>query len=94
VTGVSEGAPDPDSTERPLAQSPGSLTEVAVYWTDMSCVDEWTVTLAGNALRMTIQPRDPEQECAPGVEQDHAITLQLNRVIDADDIEVEQLPIE
>ncbi len=90
VTGATAGAPEPDSGERPLAQSPGSLTEVAVYWTDAACVDEWTLRLAGNALRMTLEPGDPV-ECSAGVDRDHAITLRLNRVIEADDIEVEQL---
>lgn len=91
VTGVREGAPDPASDERPLLVSPGSLTELAVHWTAPSCVAAWRVTIPpGNALRVIIAPADPPPDPCDAAVEARSVTLELNRVVQADAIEVEQ----
>jgi hypothetical protein len=91
VPGATAGAPDPGSDERPLVVSPGDLTRIAIHWTGSSCVDRWRVTIPeGNALEIGIAPEDaPDPACAPS-EVPIAVTLDLDRVVQADAIAVEQ----
>lgn len=93
VVAAEEGAPDPGAEERPLVVSAGNLREIAVHWQDSSCVQEWTVRLhEGNALRITIEPgADAADPCAGTSRTDLAVTLRLNVVVNAADIDVEQL---
>lgn len=94
VTGAAAGAPDPRSDERPLVVSPGDLTQIAIHWIGSSCVDRWRVSIPeGNALQITISPAEsPVPGCAPSDER-MAVTLDLNRVVQADALEVVQDPL-
>jgi hypothetical protein len=91
VTGATAGAPDPGSDERPLVVSPGDLTQIAIHWIGSSCIDRWRVSIPeGNALEITISPAEgPAPGCAPS-DEPMAITLDLNRVVQADALEVVQ----
>jgi hypothetical protein len=86
VTDLGQGAPPSASDERPVVESPGSLTELAVYWSGSSCA-QWTIRLSGNALRLTIEPSGGAEACPDG---EHAVTIRLNRVVEVEGIEVEQ----
>jgi hypothetical protein len=91
VTGVAAGAPDPSDERRPLVVSPGGLTRLAVHWLGSSCVERWRVAIPeGNALRIVIEPDGAQPEgCTPSQEP-LAVTLELNRAVQADAIEVDQ----
>lgn len=89
VTGATPGAEDPDSADRPLVIRAGGLTRVAVHWTGSSCVREWTLRIGGNRLLVQIEPGGAEEPC-DGTQAEHAVTLELNRAVDAGAIEVEQ----
>jgi hypothetical protein len=92
VVAAEEGAPDPGAEERPLVVSPGNLREIAIHWEDSSCVDDWTIRLhEGNALRITIEPGAEAADPCAGSSTDLSVTLRLNVVVNAPDIEVEQL---
>ena len=93
VTGATAGAPDPESDERPLVVSPGDLTRIAVHWIGSSCVERWRVSIPeGNALQITISPEgDPTAGCTPS-DEPMAVTLDLDRVVQADALEVAQEP--
>lgn len=93
VTGATAGAPDPESDERPLVVSPGDLTRIAVHWIGSSCVERWRVSIPeGNALQITISPEgDPTAGCPPS-DEPMAVTLDLDRVVQADALEVAQEP--
>ncbi len=89
VTGATAGAADPEVTDRPVAVRGASLTQVAVHWRGSSCVPTWTVRVGGNRLLVVIEPGEAQDPC-DGAVGEHAITLDLNRVVDAAAIEVEQ----
>ena len=92
VTGARDGAPDPGTDERPVIVSPGDLTEIAVHWTGSSCVEGWRVRLPdGNRLRVEIEPAGDVSEPCAATPTAHSVILELNRVVQADAIEVEQL---
>jgi hypothetical protein len=91
VTGATAGAPEPESDERPLVVSPGSLTQIAVHWVGSGCVGAWRITIPeGNALRVRIAPQGAAAEPCSAGDEELAVTLDLNRVVEADGIEVEQ----
>jgi hypothetical protein len=71
--------------------SPGDPTQIAIHWIGSSCVDCWRVAIPeGNALEVTISPaEDPAPGCSPSGEP-MAVTRDLNRVVQADDLEVVQ----
>ena len=89
VTGAIAGAAEPDSADRPLVVRAGGLTRVAVHWTGSSCVTGWTVRVGGNRLLVVIEPGEADDPC-DGTQAEHAVTLELNRAVDASAIEVEQ----
>lgn len=93
VTAATAGAPDPGTDERPVVVSPGDLTQIAVHWIGSSCVARWRVSIPqGNALEITISPDgEPAAGCTPA-EEPMAVTLQLDRVVQADALDVVQEP--
>lgn len=88
-TGLVTSAEALDATpvEAATAVAGDSLTRVVVSWPADSCVENWLVRLAGNALRLTIEPGTRLISCA-GTFAYHAVELTLNRVVDADAIDV------
>lgn len=93
VTAARDGAPQPGTDERPLIVSPGNLTEIAIHWEEVGCPPAWRIRIPeGNALRVIIEPVGaPREPCPVPVAEDRAITLELDRVVQADAIEVEQV---
>jgi hypothetical protein len=89
VTGATAGATRPQSTERPLVVRGDSLTQIAVHWRGSSCVRGWTVRVGGNRLLIVIEPGETQDPCS-GTLAEPAVTLDLNRVVDADAIDIEQ----
>ena len=89
VTGATAGAEEPDSADRPLVARAGGLTRVAVHWTGSSCVRGWTVRVSTGRLRVVIEPGEADDPC-DGTQAEHAVTLELNRAVDAAAIQVEQ----
>jgi hypothetical protein len=82
-------APLPSEISRPTATKGDSLTQVVITWTGNSCIRDWTVHLRGNALELAIEPGTTISGCE-GMEGAHRIRLDLNRVVQADGIDVTQ----
>jgi len=90
VTGaVLLDAPVLSAVDGPSATSGDSLTQVVVTWAGSTCVEGWTIRLAGNALDLAIEPGPAISGCE-GVEAAHRVRLDLNVVVDAAGIDVTQ----
>lgn len=87
VTGVEAYQPPIDQLGEPTAEPGESLTQVLVSWSGSSCAAGWTVRLTGNALVMTIEPGAAISGCE-GMPAAKGVQLDLNRVVDAPDIDV------
>lgn len=91
VIGVTTGASPPPDEKRPLVVSAGNLTRIAVHWNGSSCVDEWRVAIPlGNALRIVIEPAKLAADPCQAIPEPRAVVLDLNRVVQADAIDIEQ----
>ena len=75
------------TVEAPSAVAGDSLTQVVVSWPADTCIENWLVRLAGNALSLTIEAGTRLVNCA-GSPTGHAIELTLNRVVDAGAIDI------
>ena len=84
---VQEQAPAVESVSGPTATKGESLTQVLVTWPASSCVETWTLRLSGNALDLSIEPGASPSGCE-GTQVAHAVRLDLNRVVDAENIEL------
>ncbi len=80
-------APPVDQLSEPVATKGESLTQVIVAWAGSSCIHDWMLRLAGNALVLTIEPGTAISGCE-GVLAANAVRLDLNRVVEAADIDV------
>lgn len=87
VTAAEPYQPPVDQIGEPTAVPGQSLTQVLVSWTGSSCVQDWTVRLTGNALVMTIEPGPSVSRCE-GMPGAKGVQLDLNRVVQADGIDV------
>ncbi len=88
VTAIDPAQPPPvEQLSEPMATKGDSLTQVIVAWAGSSCIQGWTIRLAGNALVLTIEPGTAISGCE-GVIAANAVRLDLNRVVEAADIDV------
>ena len=75
--------------DAPSATAPnGRLDEVLVLWIGSGCDGGSVLHLRGNALTLDIAPREATTDPCPALSR--AITLRLNRVIDASSITITQ----
>ena len=82
--------PPPPAIEtltEPTVTKGDSLTQVLLAWKGSSCVEGWTVRLGGNALTLSIEPTSVPSDCY-GTFAANAVQLDLNRAVDAADIDV------
>jgi hypothetical protein len=91
VTGIV--ATDPPASnayaDAPIAMAAGGrLNEVLVLWRSSSCSGGSVLRLWGNALALEISAREPTTDPCPV--RFWAITLRLNRVIDASAVSIVQ----
>jgi hypothetical protein len=90
VTGAERlDPPMPSEVDGPSATSGDSLTQVVVTWAGSSCIESWTIRLAGNALELSIEPGPAISGCE-GTDGAHRVRLDLNVVVDVEGIEVTQ----
>ncbi|HEX6140127.1 MAG TPA: hypothetical protein VF013_06685 [Candidatus Limnocylindria bacterium] len=89
------GAPEPPAGvagSEPMAYSPnGDLTRLSVRWISNPCSQHPTLTISGNALSVVID-LGPMPGACDDVGIVNAVTLSLNRVIDASDVDVSVRP--
>jgi len=91
VTGATRvDPPSPSEVDGPTAVNGDSLTQVVVTWAGSSCINGWTIRLAGNALELSIEP-GPETSGCEGVPAAHRVRLDVNRVVEVEGIEITQL---
>lgn len=91
VTGAEQlEAPLPSEVHGPTAVKGDSLTQVIVTWTGSGCIQGWTVRLEGNALELSIEPGPATSGCE-GTDGAHRVRLDLNRAVDAEAIDVNQM---